>query len=90
MTAHAIAVDVGGTEMKAALVTVDRDTARPLRHARRPTPRGADGAATADLVVEAVAEVVSDLRSGADVVDAVGVVVPGVVDEVRGDRKSVV
>ncbi|PKW13259.1 ROK family protein [Saccharopolyspora spinosa] len=84
MTAHAIAVDVGGTEMKAALVTVDRDTARPLRHTRRPTPRGADGAATADLVVEAVAEAVSDLRSGADVVDAVGVVVPGVVDEVRG------
>ncbi|MGW3469254.1 ROK family protein [Saccharopolyspora sp. NPDC000995] len=84
MTSHAIAVDVGGTEMKAALVAVDRDTARPLRHTRRPTPRGADGAATADLVVEAVAEVVSDLRSSADVVDAVGVVVPGVVDEVRG------
>ncbi|MEV6232594.1 ROK family protein [Saccharopolyspora shandongensis] len=84
MTAHAIAVDVGGTDMKAALVAVGRDTARQLRHARRPTPRGSDGAATADLVVEAVIELVSELRSGVEPVDAVGVVVPGVVDEARG------
>ncbi|MCI2419621.1 ROK family protein [Saccharopolyspora sp. K220] len=85
MTAHAIAVDVGGTEMKAALVAVDHDTARPLRHLRRPTPRGSDGAATADHVVAAVTELVSDLRTGAaEAVDAVGVVVPGVVDEAHG------
>ncbi|SDX07638.1 glucokinase [Saccharopolyspora shandongensis] len=84
MTAHAIAVDVGGTDMKAALVAVGRDAARQLRHARRPTPRGSDGAATADLVVEAVIELVSELRSGVEPVDAVGVVVPGVVDEARG------
>ncbi|MGP4016759.1 ROK family protein [Saccharopolyspora sp. 5N708] len=85
MTAHAIAVDVGGTEMKAALVAVDHDTAQPLRRLRRPTPRGSDGAATADRVVDTVTELVSDLRGGAEnAVDAVGVVVPGVVDEARG------
>ncbi|MDA3644848.1 ROK family protein [Saccharopolyspora indica] len=83
MTANAIAVDVGGTEMKAALVAVDRHRAEPLRWLRRPTPRGADGAATAELVVAAVAELVTELRVDASV-DAVGVVVPGAVDEDRG------
>lgn len=83
MTANAIAVDVGGTEMKAALVAVDRHRAEPLRWLRRPTPRGADGAATAELVVGAVAELVAELRVDASV-DAVGVVVPGAVDEERG------
>ncbi|MER7080465.1 ROK family protein, partial [Saccharopolyspora kobensis] len=83
MTANAIAVDVGGTEMKAALVAVDRHRAEPLRWLRRPTPRGADGAETAELVVAAVAELVAELRVGASA-DAVGVVVPGAVDEDRG------
>ncbi|MGW1682428.1 ROK family protein [Saccharopolyspora sp. NPDC002376] len=80
MTAQAIAVDVGGTEMKAALVAVGPDRAEPLRWLRRPTPRGED---TAQLVVTAVAELVAELRVDAQV-DAVGVVVPGAVDEARG------
>ncbi|GAA4854244.1 ROK family protein [Saccharopolyspora rosea] len=83
MTAHAIAVDVGGTEIKAALVAVGEDGARPLHRLRRPTPRGPDGGATADRVVDAVVEVVTALR-GAGPADAVGVVVPGIVDESRG------
>ncbi|KAA5829082.1 ROK family protein [Saccharopolyspora hirsuta] len=83
MTANAIAVDVGGTEMKAALVAVGERSAEPLRWLRRPTPRGADGSATAERVVAAVAELVAELRVDASV-DAVGVVVPGAVDEERG------
>ncbi|GAA4610892.1 ROK family protein [Saccharopolyspora hordei] len=83
MTANAIAVDVGGTETKAALVAVGERGAEPQRRLRRPTPRGADGAETAELVVTAVAELVAELRADA-AADAVGVVVPGAVDEVRG------
>ncbi|MER5393713.1 ROK family protein [Saccharopolyspora sp. NPDC002686] len=80
MPAQAIAVDVGGTEMKAALVAVGPDRAEPLRWLRQPTPRGED---TARLVVDAVAGLVAELRVDAQV-DAVGVVVPGAVDEARG------
>ncbi|MDA3629854.1 ROK family protein [Saccharopolyspora sp. WRP15-2] len=80
MPAQAIAVDVGGTEMKAALVAVGPDRAEPLRWLRRPTPRGED---TARLVVDAVAGLVAELRVDAQV-DAAGVVVPGAVDEARG------
>jgi predicted NBD/HSP70 family sugar kinase len=76
VTAHAIAVDVGGIEMKAGLVIVDRDTARPLR---RPTPLGTE---TADRIVGTITELVSDLRADAD--DLVDAVVSGVVDEARG------
>ncbi|QUH05496.1 ROK family protein [Saccharopolyspora erythraea] len=81
MTSHAIAVDVGGTETKAALVAVEPDDARTLRQTRRRTPRGADGPSTAESVIDTVAEIVEELRDGAD---AIGVVVPGIVDEQRG------
>ncbi|GAA2815444.1 ROK family protein [Saccharopolyspora taberi] len=82
MTTQAIAVDVGGTEIKAALVDVGPDAAATLRQVRRRTPRGADGPATADLVIDTVADIVSELRTGD--ARAVGVVVPGIVDEQHG------
>lgn len=83
MTAHAIAVDVGGTEIKAALVAVGPDDAQLLRQTRRRTPRGDDGPSTARAVVDAVSDVVAELRAGSTA-EAVGVVVPGTVDEDNG------
>ncbi|GAA4865758.1 ROK family protein [Saccharopolyspora cebuensis] len=77
MTTHVIAVDVGGTEMKAALVAVEPGTATPLREIRQPTPRG-DGP-----ILDAVRGLVESLRGGVELA-AAGVVVPGVVDERTG------
>jgi glucokinase len=80
-----LAVDVGGTDIKSALLSVD--AARPgdlsvLTRLRRPTPRGADGDATAQGIVRTVADLVGELgeQSPTGGIDAVGVVVPGVVD----------
>ena len=85
MTAHVIAVDVGGTEIKAAHVATDCEQTQILRQTRRPTPSGDESMPTADAVVGVVTEIVSDLRAGAETkIDAVGVVVPGTVDEQRG------
>ncbi len=72
-----VAVDVGGTAMKAALVGPDHTVVRTLR---RPTPTG-DPTGTA--ILDAVLEVVQELRAGAEV-SAIGVVVPGVVDDAAG------
>ena len=69
-----VGVDVGGTEIKAALV--DRD-ATALAERTIPTPR--DGA---DRILDAIAALVDELRD--DRVTAVGLAVPGVVDERRG------
>jgi glucokinase len=69
-----VAVDVGGTQIKAALV--DRD-ATPLAERTVPTPL--DGA---DRVLDTIATLVDELRG--DRVSAVGLAVPGVVDERRG------
>jgi glucokinase len=74
-----IAVDVGGTETKAALVTGTPDGVQAVKQQRRPTTR--DG----DAVVESVATLVEELRASTEhEVDAVGLVVPGVVDEDAG------
>ncbi|CAL9666228.1 Glucokinase [Actinosynnema sp. ALI-1.44] len=77
-TRHVIAVDVGGTETKAALVAGTASDVRAVRQRRRATTRDADA------VVDDVAALVDDLRAGADDVEAVGLVVPGVVDEAQG------
>ena len=69
-----VGIDVGGTEIKAALV--DRD-ATALAERTIPTPR--DGA---DRILDAIAALVGELRD--DRVTAVGLAVPGVVDERRG------
>jgi glucokinase len=80
-----VAVDVGGTDMKAALVAGTPTEATAVTSRRRATPRGEDGSATAHAVVSAIVELVDELRGVVDhPIDAVGVVVPGVVDEAEG------
>ncbi|ASO23072.1 glucokinase [Actinoalloteichus hoggarensis] len=96
-TRQVVAVDVGGTEIKAALVSVGPADAVPLRRRRRHTPRAAiaegasaeeqaaAGTRTVELVVDAVHELIDELRAEATgPVHAAGVAVPGVVDEDRG------
>jgi len=77
-----IAIDVGGTGIKAALVD---HTNFAVRHAER-HPTGAERGP--DAVLDTVLRVASGLaeRAAADglVARAVGIVVPGIVDEARG------
>jgi glucokinase len=73
-----VAVDVGGTETKAALVAGTPEGVVAVGQQRRTTPRGVDGPATAEAVVDLVVDVVDGLRAAAGHdVDAIGVVVPG-------------
>lgn len=79
---HVIALDVGGTGMKAALVGADGEL---LYEARRPTGRDRG----ADAVVESILDFAADLRAhGVDrfgePAAAAGVAVPGIVDADRG------
>lgn len=69
----ALAVDVGGTTIKAAVVRADGTLSTV---ATAPTPRGADA------TVAAVAALLATFP--ATVSGPVGVVVPGIVDETRG------
>ncbi|MFE2751062.1 ROK family protein [Actinosynnema sp. NPDC059335] len=78
-TRHVIAVDVGGTGTKAALVTGTPTGVRPVLQRRSATRPGGDA------VVEDVTALVHDLRAASEhPVEAVGVVVPGIVDEATG------
>ncbi|WP_367134172.1 ROK family protein [Saccharothrix sp. HUAS TT1] len=78
-TRHVIAVDVGGTGTKAALVSGTPDGVRPVKQQRRPTRRGGEA------VVEDVTSLVDELRAACEhPVDAIGLVVPGIVDEAGG------
>jgi glucokinase len=72
-----VAVDVGGTDIKGALVDGD---ARRLAERSLPTPL--DGARTAERVLDAVAGLIEELRDPG--VAAVGLAVPGLVDDRRG------
>jgi len=84
-TRHVVAVDVGGTETKAALVAGTPERVVAVGQQRRTTPKGVDGPSTAEAVVDLVVDVVDGFRAAAEhEVDAVGVVVPGVVDERTG------
>jgi glucokinase len=79
---HVIALDVGGTGMKAALVAEDGTL---LHQARRPTGRERG----AEAVVSAILDFAADLRDlGAtrygDSAVAAGVAVPGIVDDAKG------
>lgn len=76
-----LAADVGGTEIKAALLGTGGETPLTvLDRVRRPTPRGADGTATAYAVVDAIAKLADEFGQRHPVA-AVGVVVPGVVHD---------
>jgi glucokinase len=74
-----VAVDVGGTSTKAALVD---GAATALADRTLPTPRA--GAGTADRVIDMVAQLVDELREPDHPLTAVGLAVPGLVDERRG------
>ncbi|HEY8374199.1 MAG TPA: ROK family protein [Pseudonocardiaceae bacterium] len=88
-TRHVVAVDVGGTETKAALVGItDSGEAVVLDRRRRPTPRPEDGDTAATGVIDLVVTLVDELRADPQLAgnhpDGIGVVVPGIVDEERG------
>ncbi|MCH0561986.1 MULTISPECIES: ROK family protein [unclassified Streptomyces] len=79
---HVIALDVGGTGMKAALVGADGEL---LHEARRPTGRDRGP----DAVVDAVLGFATELRTlgerrFGEPASAAGVAVPGIVDERHG------
>jgi glucokinase len=75
-SARVVAVDVGGTDTKAALVGGGGTV---LASRSLPTPRA--GADTGERVIEMVVRLVEELGDGAA---AVGLAVPGLVDERRG------
>ncbi|MGW2744128.1 ROK family protein [Streptomyces sp. NPDC001450] len=76
-----LAVDVGGTWTKVAVVEASSSD-EPAVQARRRfrTPRRADGISTAEAVVAAVADTAVEL-TGEHPVDAIGVVIPGIVHD---------
>ncbi|MFE1387772.1 MULTISPECIES: ROK family protein [Streptomyces] len=79
---HVIALDVGGTGMKAALVGADGEL---LHQARRPTGRERGP----DAVVEGILGFAAELhahgaRAHGEPASAAGVAVPGIVDEAEG------
>ncbi|GAA0922035.1 ROK family protein [Streptomyces thermoalcalitolerans] len=79
---HVIALDVGGTGMKAALIAADGSL---LHRARRATGREHGP----DAVVEGILDFAADLRAhGAahlgEKAAAAGIAVPGIIDEERG------
>jgi glucokinase len=74
--APVIGVDVGGTRIKAGVVD---HAGRIQARAGRPTPDGGDP----DTVLAAVAALVEGLRQGGPI-GAVGVAVPGIIDEPAG------
>ncbi|MER7073013.1 ROK family protein [Terrabacter sp. NPDC000476] len=82
-----VGIDVGGTRTKASLVTVDGEV---LAETVTPTPSGLgdrDGERLGDLAAHVVAELVADLvaqPAEPATLLAVGVVVPGLVDEAAG------
>ncbi|MEU4739118.1 ROK family protein [Actinosynnema sp. NPDC023658] len=78
-TRHVIAVDVGGTGTKAALATGDPNGVQAVKQQRRPTRPGGDA------VVQDVTSLVEEFRAASEhPVDAIGLVVPGIVDEATG------
>lgn len=81
-TGQVIAIDVGGTAIKAARCGDEATGFRPLAELTRPTPV-ADGV---PAVVEAVARIIDELAAGADpgAISGVGVILPGSVDAAAG------
>lgn len=79
---HVIALDVGGTGMKAALVAADGTL---LHQARRPTGRDRGPDAVVAAILGFAAELRDHgLRSYGEAAVSAGVAVPGIVDDVNG------
>jgi len=76
-----IALDVGGTSMKAAWLDEQRQV---IASARIPTARAEGSSAVLERIVATVADQVAAARADGHTVRGVGVVVPGIVDEQRG------
>ena len=76
MTQDALAIDIGGTRIRAAVVSA---TGEVLTRAEGPTPARAHG----DVVVASIAEVAHQALQGRDVI-AAGVCAPGPLDATRG------
>ena len=77
---YVVGVDVGGTSIKAALI----DPAAPgvlVRRLAGPTPRAGGGKAVLDVVTPRVQRLATDAVAQ---VSAVGLAVPGVIDEATG------
>ena len=69
-----VALDVGGTSMKGTVMSRGLDRTATVR---RPTPSG-------DAAVTAVLEAITDLVEQAGEAEAVGIAVPGIVDDENG------
>ncbi|MEU0579856.1 ROK family protein [Streptomyces griseoincarnatus] len=79
---HVIALDVGGTGMKAALVGADGAL---LHQARRPTGRERGPDAVVEGILDFAAELrAHGIRAHGEPASAAGVAVPGIVDEAEG------
>ena len=79
-----VGIDIGGTTIKAALIG---DAATVEQRAAVPTPAGGD----AVRMAEQLSALVDELRGSArQQIDAVGVGVPGIVDENRGSTRAAV
>ncbi|GGS28532.1 ROK family protein [Streptomyces griseoviridis] len=79
---HVIALDVGGTGMKAALAGPDGE---PLHRARRPTGRERGPEAVVDGILDFAAELAAlGAERFGSAPAAAGVAVPGIVDDARG------
>ncbi|MEU5462034.1 ROK family protein [Streptomyces althioticus] len=79
---HVIALDVGGTGMKAALVGADGEL---LHQARRPTGRDRGPDAVVAGILDFAAELrAHGIRAHGEPASAAGVAVPGIVDETEG------
>lgn len=79
---HVIALDVGGTGMKAALVGADGEL---LHQARRPTGRERGPDAVVEGILDFAAELrAHGIRAYGEPASAAGVAVPGIVDEEEG------
>jgi glucokinase len=81
VTGWVVALDVGGTAMKGALVGPDGTARWPLR---RPTPRGQGPDAVVDAIGATLELLLEDARRRGLGVAAAGVAVPGIVDDERG------
>jgi glucokinase len=79
-SAAVVAVDVGGTDMKTAVLDADGEL---VSIEREPTPHGPDAA---DEIIERLAHAVerARIRNPEATVGAVGLAVPGLVDDIRG------
>jgi glucokinase len=84
MTEHrpvAVAIDVGGTTIKCALI----DVAGEVQHTeRRPTGREHGPDAVLAMIVDTAADMVATAQTQGMAPVACGVVIPGVIDEITG------